>query len=184
MAKEKADKKTITGTEKKAVIFGLDTLKPAYGSTHRRKIIGRGEGSGHGGSATRGRKGQKSRSGDGKMTGFEGGQIPLLRRIPKRGFTNRYRKEFEIVNIGRLNDLFDSGEEVTLEKMQDKGLVRYTKLVKILGNGDLKKSFTVKANAFSKSAAEKIKASGGKAEIIKKQVKAARYRKKVASSKE
>ena len=101
------------------------------------------------------------------MTGFEGGQIPLLRRIPKRGFTNRRRKEFEIVNIGSLNDIFDSGEEVTLEKMQAKGLVRYTNLVKILGNGDLKKSFTVQANAFSKSAAEKIKASGGKTEIIK-----------------
>ena len=169
MAKAKADKKTKieAETEKKAVVYSLTTLKPAYGSAHRRKIIGRGEGSGHGGSSTRGRKGQKARSGSGKMTGFEGGQIPLLRRIPKRGFTNRRRKEFEIVNIGSLNDIFDSGEEVTLEKMQAKGLVRYTNLVKILGNGDLKKSFTVQANAFSKSAAEKIKASGGKTEIIK-----------------
>ena len=167
MDKAKTDKKTKTETEKKTIIFSLDTLKPAYGSTHRRKIIGRGEGSGHGGSSTRGRKGQKSRSGSGKMTGFEGGQIPLLRRIPKRGFTNRYRKEFQIVNIGRLDELFNAGEEVTLEKMQDKGLVRYANLVKVLGNGDLKKSFTIKANAFSKSAEEKIKASGGKAEIVK-----------------
>ncbi|MCL2799719.1 MAG: 50S ribosomal protein L15 [Endomicrobia bacterium] len=147
--------------------MGLNNLKPAKGSKHRKKIVGRGLGSGHGRTATRGSKGQKSRSGDGtKKTGFEGGQMPILRRIPKRGFNNQFRKEYSIVNIESLNK-FDSGIEVTPEKLKEAGLVSQTKLVKILGVGDLKKSLTVKAAAFSKSAADKIKSAGGKAEIVK-----------------
>lgn len=147
-------------------MLGLNNLRPAYGSRHRKKIVGRGEGSGHGGSSTRGRKGQKARSGDGKMVGFEGGQMPLLRRIPKRGFTSRFRNEFEIVNIGRLEPL-SSVQEFTPEVMREKGFLKKMLPVKILGDGELKRPITVKANAFSKSALDKIKAAGGKAEILK-----------------
>jgi len=148
-------------------MIGLNDLKPAKGSKHRKKIVGRGLGSGHGRTATRGSKGQKSRSGDGsKKIGFEGGQMPILRRIPKRGFNNPFRKEYEIVNVDRLNK-FDAGTEVTPEKLKEAGIVSSPDLVKILGTGELKKSLTVKAAAFSKSALDKIKAAGGKAEILK-----------------
>ncbi|MFC1500965.1 50S ribosomal protein L15 [Elusimicrobiota bacterium] len=146
---------------------GLNNLKPQAGSRHRRKIVGRGEGSGHGGSATRGMKGQKSRSGDTKMTGFEGGQMPLIRRIPKRGFTNKFRKEFEIVNIGKLSENFKTGAEIDLKVLKEKGLIKKDGLLKVLGDGEIKKSLNVKANAFSKSAIEKIEAAGGKVEILK-----------------
>jgi large subunit ribosomal protein L15 len=148
-------------------MIGLNNLHPAPGSHHRKKIVGRGEGSGHGGQSTRGGKGQTARSGDGKMTGFEGGQIPLMRRIPKRGFNNINRKEYEIVNIEQLNG-FDAGTDVTAEKLKEAGLIADTKLVKILGVGELSRALTVTVHAFSKSAAEKIKAAGGKAETIKK----------------
>lgn len=147
-------------------MIGLNNLKPAPGSRHRKKIVGRGEGSGHGGSSTRGRKGQTARSGDGKMSGFEGGQMPLVRRIPKRGFTSRNHMQFDVVNVGDLEACFDSGTEITAAVLTEKGLVKRSLPVKVLGDGDLKKSFTVKANAFSKSAEEKIKAAGGKAEKI------------------
>jgi len=148
-------------------MIGLNDLQPAKGSKHRKKIVGRGLGSGHGRTATRGSKGQKSRSGDGsKKIGFEGGQMPILRRIPKRGFNNPFRKEYEIVNVDRLNK-FAAGAEVTPEKLKQAGIVSCTDFVKILGTGDLKKSLTVKATAFSKSALDKIKAAGGKAEVIK-----------------
>lgn len=142
-------------------MIGLNNLKPAPGSRHRKKIIGRGEGSGHGGSATRGSKGQKARSGDGKMVGFEGGQMPLLRRIPKRGFNNRFRVEYEIVNIEKLNEKFESGEQVDSIKLIEKGMIKKSNPLKILGNGNINKSLTIKANAFSKSAIDKIKAAGG-----------------------
>jgi len=142
-------------------MIGLHNLKPAPGSRHRKKIIGRGEGSGHGGSATRGRKGQRSRSGDGKMSGFEGGQIPLLRRIPKRGFHNKFRTEYAAVNVETLNELFDNGAEVTIQSLRAKGIAKRHLPLKILGNGELGKPLTVKADAFSKSAEEKIKAAGG-----------------------
>jgi len=146
-------------------MIGLNNLKPAKGSKHRKKIVGRGVGSGHGRTATRGTKGQKARSGDGaKKIGFEGGQMPILRRIPKRGFNNPFRKEYEIVNVERLNK-FDS--EVTGETLKKAGMVSNGKLVKILGVGDLKKALTVKAAAFSKSAIEKIQKAGGKAEVVK-----------------
>lgn len=148
-------------------MIGLNNLKPAKGSKHRKKIVGRGLGSGMGRTATRGSKGQKSRSGDGsKKIGFEGGQMPLLRRIPKRGFNNIFRKEYEIVNVDKLNK-FEAGAEITPAKLKEAGMVSSVKLVKILGVGDLKKSLTVKAAAFSKSAADKIKAAGGKAEVVK-----------------
>lgn len=148
-------------------MIGLHNLKPAPGSRHRKKIVGRGEGSGHGGSATRGMKGQKSRSGDGKMIGFEGGQIPLLRRIPKRGFTNAFRVPFDVVNVGILETLFDAGTEVTPAVLKGKGINVDENRTKVLGNGDIKKALTVKAHAFSETAAQKIVAAGGKAEVIK-----------------
>jgi large subunit ribosomal protein L15 len=148
-------------------MIGLNNLKPAKGSKHRKKIVGRGVGSGHGRTSTRGSKGQKARSGDGsKKIGFEGGQMPIFRRIPKRGFSNSFRKEYEIVNVESLNK-FDSGLEVTPQVLKEAGLIGKTNLVKILGVGDLKKALMVKVAAFSKSAVEKINAIGGKAEIIK-----------------
>jgi large subunit ribosomal protein L15 len=148
-------------------MIGLDNLKPAKGSKHRKKIVGRGVGSGHGRTATRGCKGQKARSGDGaKKIGFEGGQIPIFRRIPKRGFSNQFRKEYEIVNIESLNK-FDAGTEVTPQVLKEAGLTEEAKLVKILGVGDLKKALTIRATAFSKSAIEKINIAGGKAEVVK-----------------
>jgi large subunit ribosomal protein L15 len=148
-------------------MIGLDNLKPARGSKHRKKIVGRGVGSGHGRSSTRGCKGQKSRSGDGsKKVGFEGGQMPIFRRIPKRGFNNsRFRKEYEIINVNDLNR-FEAGVEVTPVLLKEANLVAKIKLVKILGSGDINKPLTVKAAAFSKSALDKIKAAGGKTEII------------------
>jgi large subunit ribosomal protein L15 len=149
-------------------MIGLNTLKPANGSRHRKKIVGRGVGSGHGRTATRGSKGQKSRSGDGsKKIGFEGGQMPVFRRIPKRGMNGvRNRKIYEIVSVGALNKL-DSGTEVTPKFLEENGFVERSKLVKILGTGELKKSLNVRVSAFSKSALEKIKVAGGKAEIVK-----------------
>ncbi|MGA2090723.1 MAG: 50S ribosomal protein L15 [Endomicrobiales bacterium] len=147
--------------------MGLHNLKPAAGSRHRKKIVGRGEGSGHGGSATRGMKGQKSRSGDGKMVGFEGGQMPLIRRIPKRGFTNKFRHSFEIVNVGTLELLFESGQEITPAVLKEKGVNVDIKRTKILGEGEIKKALTVKAHAFSTAAKEKIVAAGGTTEILK-----------------
>jgi large subunit ribosomal protein L15 len=148
-------------------MIGLNNLQPAKGSKHRKKIVGRGVGSGHGRTSTRGSKGQKARSGDGsKKIGFEGGQMPILRRVPKRGFNNPFRKEYEIVNLDKLNK-FDAGTEINPEILKKAGFVSQTKLVKILGDGELSKALTVKAAAFSKSALDKIKSAGGKTEIIK-----------------
>lgn len=140
----------------------LHELKPAFGSRRRRKIVGRGEGSGHGGSSTRGMKGQKSRSGDGKMIGFEGGQMPLYRRIPKRGFSNRrFKKEFEIINVGTLEVIFEAGTDINPQVLKEKGLSNTDLPVKILGDGEIKKALKVSAHAFSGSAEEKIKKAGG-----------------------
>jgi large subunit ribosomal protein L15 len=149
-------------------MIGLNNLKPAKGSKHRKKIVGRGVGSGHGRTSTRGCKGQKSRSGDGsRKIGFEGGQMPIFRRIPKRGFSNRrFRREYEIVNVDKLNK-FEAGAEITPTLLKEAGFVAKIKLIKILGVGDVKKPFTVKAAAFSKSALDKIKIAGGKTEIVK-----------------
>ena len=143
----------------------LHTLKPAEGSTKKRKRVGRGTGSGTGKTSGRGHKGQRSRSGFSRKRGFEGGQWPLSRRLPKRGFTNIFRKDYQIVN---LTDLVrcEPGE-ITGLILLEKGLVKKSnKPIKILGDGKLEGAYTIKANAFSKSAKEKIEAAGGKAEVI------------------
>ena len=147
----------------------LNTLKPAPGSRHRRKIVGRGEGSGHGGKgSTRGFKGQTARSGDAHMkAGFEGGQIPLIRRIPKRGFNNKsFRTSYRLVNVGHMNAVIEQAGPVTPDQLRAVGLVRGKGLIKILGDGDLSKAFQVKADAFSASAKKKIEAAGGSVETI------------------
>ncbi|MCR2043512.1 50S ribosomal protein L15 [Anaerosalibacter massiliensis] len=145
----------------------LHDLKPSEGAKKRAtKRVGRGIGSGLGKTSGKGHKGQNARSGGGVRPGFEGGQMPLFRRLPKRGFTNVFAKEYSIVNIRDL-DRFDENTVVTPELLLNEGLVK--KLndgVKILGDGDLEKKLTVKAHKFSKSAAEKIEAAGGKVEVI------------------
>ena len=144
----------------------LSNLKYASGSRKKRKRIARGEGSGHGGTATRGMNGQLSRSGAKKRVWFEGGQMPLQRRVPKFGFTNIFKKEYQVVNLGNLQKLADENRlaDVVLnaEEFKKLGLVRSSKkLVKILGNGDLKAKVQIEVNAFSNSAKEKIEAAGG-----------------------
>lgn len=145
----------------------LSTLKPPRGATHKQKRLGRGHGTGQGTTAGRGQKGQGSRSGPDLGSGFEGGQMPLQRRLPKRGFKNPFRVEFAGVNVGRLGQLFAAGETVDVELLHARGMApRAMKLVKILGQGELSHALTVKAHAFSKSAEEKIKAAGGTVEIV------------------
>jgi large subunit ribosomal protein L15 len=144
----------------------LHELRPAEGSTKNKKRIGRGTASGQGKSAGKGQKGQNSRSGGGVRLGFEGGQMPLYRRLPKVGFTNIWRKEYAVVNLSDL-DVFEDGTVITIEVLKEAGLVKALKSgVKVLGTGDISKSLTVQANKFSKSAAEKINAAGGKVEVI------------------
>ncbi len=144
----------------------LHNLKPSPGSKKNRKRVGRGSGSGQGTTAGRGMNGQNSRSGGGTKPGFEGGQMPLYRRIPKRGFTNIFKKEYAIVNLETLNQ-FDDNEEVTVELLlKNKIIKKELDGVKILGNGEINKKLTVKAQKFSKTAKEKIEAVGGKAEVI------------------
>jgi large subunit ribosomal protein L15 len=165
MENNKETKKDINPSEEKTpVVHWLNRLKPAYGARHRRKTVGRGEGSGHGGSSTRGRKGQTARSGDRSMGTFEGGQMPLIRKIPKRGFVHRGRIENEVVNVELLEAHFESGAEVTAEKLIEMGLIHSTRPLKVLGTGEIKKSLVIKADSFSKSAEEKIKSAGGKPE--------------------
>lgn len=146
--------------------MNLSTLKPAEGSKHSTNFrVGRGHGSGNGKTAGKGHKGQKARSGS-PRPGFEGGQMPLYRRIPKRGFTCINHKDIVAINVSVL-DCFEDGAEVTVDTLVECGIVKNPRDgVKILGNGELTKKLTVKANAFSKSAAEKIEALGGKAEVI------------------
>ena len=144
----------------------LHELRPAEGSTKKAKRVGRGTGSGLGRNAGKGEKGQKSRSGGGVRPGFEGGQMPLYRRLPKRGFTNIFAKEYATINLDRLN-VFENGTEVTPELLLENRIISKVKDgVKILGNGELQKNLTVKATKFSKTAAEKIEAAGGKVEVI------------------
>lgn len=144
----------------------LHELKPVPGSRRKRTRKGRGIGSGLGKTAGRGHKGQKARSGGGIRRGFEGGQMPLYRRIPKRGFTNIFKKEIVAINVQELNR-FEEGTVVTPELLVETGVIKSIKDgVKILGNGELQKALTVKAHAFSKSAAEKIEAAGGKVEVV------------------
>ena len=144
----------------------LHQLKPAEGSRRPRKRVGRGPGSGTGKTAGRGHNGQKSRSGFSRKPGFEGGQMPLHRRLPKRGFTNIFRKTFRTVNVDRLNG-FEAGSEINPDALQQAGLLKKGKDdVKVLGNGELKVALTVKAHRFTKSAIQKIEAAGGKAERL------------------
>jgi large subunit ribosomal protein L15 len=147
--------------------LGLHNLKPAKGSVRNRKRVGRGPGSGLGKTAGRGEKGQKSRSGFARKPGFEGGQMPLHRRVPKRGFTNSpFRKEYACINLGRL-EVFEAGTIVTPELLVRQGLLRKLRDgVKVLADGTLTKALTVHAHRFSGKAQEKIAALGGKAETI------------------
>lgn len=146
--------------------MNINELKPAPGSKKKRKRVGRGIGSGHGKTSTRGQGGQWSRSGGGVRPGFEGGQMPLSRRLPKRGFTNIFAKEYATVNVSELNVLED-GTEVTAEFLKQKRIIRKTfDGLKILGNGEITKKLTVKAAKFTAKAAEKIAAAGGTAEVI------------------
>ncbi len=145
----------------------LHELSPAAGSTKERKRIGRGAGSGQGKTAGKGHKGQKARAGRGMRPGFEGGQMPLQRRVPKRGFNNIFRDVVVTVNVSDLEARFDNGAVVDVAALKEVGLVKnYFDSVKVLGNGELTKSLEVKVNAYSESAKQKIEAAGGKAEVI------------------
>lgn len=144
----------------------LHELKPNPNSSRERKRLGRGTATGQGKTAGRGQDGQKSRSGGGVRPGFQGGQMPLYRRLPKRGFTNIFGTVYAAINVDVLNN-FDDGTEITPELLKKTGLVKQQlDGIKILGNGELTKKLTVKANKFSKSAVEKIEAAGGKVEVI------------------
>ena len=144
----------------------LSNLKPAPGSKKEKKRVGRGDGSGHGKTSCRGHKGQGARAGGGTRPGFEGGQMPLQRRVPKRGFHNPFKTSSAIVNLGQL-EIFASGSEVTPELLLERRLVRRKgERVKILGDGSLSKPLTVRAHSFSLKAKEKIEALGGKADLI------------------
>lgn len=144
---------------------GVQDLRPAVGATRSRKRVGRGPGSGHGKTAGRGNKGQKSRSGYRHQRGFEGGQMPLHRRVPKRGFTNIFRVVYDVVNLSDL-ERFDAGESVTPEKLAQLRLAHPRRPVKILGGGELTKALTVSAHKFSGSARSRIEAAGGRCELI------------------
>jgi len=144
----------------------LSNLRKPKGSTHSKKRIGRGQGSGNGKTAGRGHKGAKSRSGFKHKRGFEGDQMPLHRRVPKRGFHNIFRQAYEVVNLDTLQDRFDAGVEVTPELLRERGVVSRRGLIKVLGRGDIEKALTVRAHKFSGKAAEKIAAAGGKAEVL------------------
>ena len=144
----------------------LSNLKPAERSRFEKKRVGRGQGSGNGKTAGRGHKGAQSRSGFKFKRGFEGGQMPLHRRLPKRGFHNPFRIEYAVVNLDTLAERFDAGTTVTPELLRERGLVAGSGLVKVLARGDVGKALTVRAHKFSGKAAEKIAAAGGTAEVL------------------
>jgi len=147
--------------------MGLHNLKPADGSTHSKKRVGRGHGTGQGTQAGRGHKGAQSRSGYKFKRGFEGGQMPLHRRVPKRGFHNPFRVEYAVVNLDALAEQFDAGTVVTPDLMRKHGLVRGKRLpIKVLARGEMAKALTIKAHKFSGKAAEKLAAAGGAAEVL------------------
>lgn len=153
--------------------LSLNNLHPAEGSTHKKKRVGRGPGSGLGKTAGRGNKGQKSRSGYSAKNGFEGGQMPLHRRLPKRGFTNIFKKEWIEVSLAVIEKNFDAGEEVNPEILHERGLIRKAKHdVVVLGNGDVTKALKITAHRFTKSAKEKIEKAGGSAVVVTKAVAA------------
>jgi large subunit ribosomal protein L15 len=143
----------------------ISDLKPARGSVKRRKIVGKGPGSGHGKTSTRGHKGQNSRTGGGVRLGFEGGQTPIYRRLPIRGFKSIDKQVFDVVNLDQLST-FTKGTSVSPSDMKDKGFIGNIQAVKVLGRGEMKVSLTIKAHAFSVSALEKIKAAGGTTEVL------------------
>ena len=145
----------------------LSNLRPPKGAKHAKKRVGRGEGSGTGVMAGRGHKGAKSRSGFKRKRGFEGGQMPLHRRVPKRGFHNPFRQAYAVVNLDAIAERFEPGAEVTPERLRDEGLVRDRQApIKVLGRGDIGKALTVKAHKFSGRAAERIAAAGGTVEVL------------------
>ena len=144
----------------------IEDIRPAEGSTKNKKRVGRGVGSGHGKTSCKGHKGQKARSGGTKGAGFEGGQMPLQRRVPKRGFTNIFKKEYAIVNLDIIDALKDDAV-ITPELLIEKGVIKKMRDgLKVLANGNIQRPVTIKANAFSTSAAAKIEAAGGKTEVI------------------
>ncbi len=145
----------------------LDRLKAPVGSKKKKKRVGRGEGSGLGKTSGRGAKGQNSRSGGGVKAGFEGGQMPLQRRLPKRGFVNIFRVKCRIVNISNIVAAFGPGQSIDPESLIEKGLIKGRKgPIKVLANGEIKDALTIKANMFSKKAVDKFEAAGGKAEVV------------------
>ena len=147
--------------------MSLNNLRPPKGMKHPKKRIGRGQGSGNGKTAGRGHKGAKSRSGFKFKRGFEGGQMPLHRRVPKRGFHNPFRVEYDVVNLDTLSERFDAGAVVTADALRDKGILQRSKRpLKVLARGEISKALTIKAQKFSGKAAEKIAAAGGQAEAI------------------
>lgn len=154
-------------SEKSTMNITLSNICHNPGSRKRNRRLGLGEGSGHGQTSTRGQKGQRSRSGDGKMPGFEGGQTPLLRRVPKRGFTNgAFKIVYQVVSLESIERIFKNKKEVTMEDLKMHGLVSGRKPIKVLGDGDIKTAYKISAHAFSKSAIAKIEKAGGKAESV------------------
>ncbi len=140
----------------------LNQVRPARGATKRRKRIGRGTGSGHGGTATKGHKGHQARAGGGKTKGFEGGQMPLTRRIPKFGFKNPFRVAYQVINVGLLEERFEAGSEVNTASLYERGVLQSkTAPVKLLGNGNLSKSLRIMLDAASASARQKVQSAGG-----------------------
>ncbi len=154
--------------------LSLNNLKPAEGSTHKKKRVGRGPGSGLGKTAGRGHKGQKSRSGYSSRPGFEGGQMPLQRRLPKRGFTNIFKKQWVEISLAKIEESFDAGDDVTPEILHERGLIKKAKhdLV-ILGTGEISKALNISSHRFTKTAKDKIEKAGGTATQIVKKTKAA-----------
>lgn len=146
--------------------MALNNLRPPRGAKKPKKRVGRGPGSGHGKTSSRGHKGAQSRSGFRFKRGFEGGQMPLHRRLPKRGFTNVFRVEYAVINLDQLDKLFEANAEVTPEVLQQHGLAQGSQRIKVLGRGDLGKALTVRAHRFSGAAAQKIQAAGGAAETL------------------
>jgi len=147
--------------------MSLNNLRPPRGMKKPKKRVGRGPGSGHGKTASRGHKGAQSRSGFRFKRGFEGGQMPLHRRVPKRGFTNPFRIEYAVVNLDTLAEVFDAGSAVTPELLRERGIVRDSRApIKILGRGEIDKQLTIKAHKFSETAAKKIAAAGGATEVL------------------
>jgi large subunit ribosomal protein L15 len=144
----------------------LSNLRPPKGATHAKKRVGRGQGSGQGKTAGRGHKGAKSRSGFKHKRGFEGGQMPLHRRVPKRGFHNPFREAYEVVNLDVLAERFEPGVEITPDLLRERGLVGRKGPIKILARGEVSRALIVRAHKFSGKAAEKIAAAGGKAEVL------------------